>query len=167
MKKPSVKYLIITLAVVIPAIIAILIYNDTITQNSPTYYRQGTEFYNKGDYQNAYYNFLKIKKISPLYQMAVFKQAKSAQKVNDYTTAAEKYSLFLKHNENSIFADSARYNLAKCYYYLKNYEEAKKLFEESKAKKGKKTSVEDYYLGLINKNIDKDKAIEHFLNYLD
>ena len=61
------KYTIITLIVIIPCIITILIYNDKITQDSPVYYKQGVEFYNNGDYQNAYYNFGKIKRISPLY----------------------------------------------------------------------------------------------------
>ena len=56
------KYTLITFIVVIPCIITILIYNDKITQNSPVYYKQGVEFYNNGDYSNAYYNFGKIKK---------------------------------------------------------------------------------------------------------
>ena len=82
------KYILITLIIVVPCAIAILIYNDKITQNSPVYYRQGVEFYNNGDYQNAYYNFGKINKISPLYSMALYKQAKSAQKVGDFSMAA-------------------------------------------------------------------------------
>ena len=119
------KYTIITLIVIIPCIITILIYNDKITQDSPVYYKQGVEFYNNGDYQNAYYNFGKIKRISPLYSIAIYKQAKSAQKVGDYSMAALKYKMFLDKNPNSIFSKTARYNLAKCYFYLKKHPEAK------------------------------------------
>ncbi|MCD7878644.1 MAG: hypothetical protein LUG16_01770, partial [Candidatus Gastranaerophilales bacterium] len=81
------KYLLGFLVVIVPCIVAVLIYNDKITQDSPRYYKQGVELYDKGDYENAYYNFNKISKISPLYAMALYKQAKSAQKVGDYNTA--------------------------------------------------------------------------------
>ena len=160
------KYILITLVIVIPCAITILVYNDKITQNSPVFYKQGVKFYNDGDYQNAYYNFGKIKRISPLYSMAVYKQAKSAQKVGDYAMAALKYKLFLDKNPNSIFSQTARYNLAKCYFNLKNYEEAKILFIESKNKKKTKSYGEDYYLGLIEKSRDKALAANHFIEYL-
>lgn len=160
------KYLLITLIIVLPCALTILIYNDKITQNSPVYYKQGVAFYNNGDYQNAYYNFGKINKISPLYSMAVYKQAKSAQKVGDFSMAALKYKLFLDKNQNSIFAPTARFNLAKCYFYLKKYEEAKELFTISKNKRQNKSYGEDYYLGLIAKSTDKDLAAKHFVEYL-
>lgn len=160
------KYILITLAIIVPCSVAILIYNDKITQDSPVYYRQGVEFYNNGDYQNAYYNFGKIKKFSPLYSMALYKQAKSAQKVGDLSMASLKYKLFLDKNPNSIFSEAARYNLAKCYFYLKKYEDAKLLFIESKEKRNKKSYGEDYYLGLIEKSTNKELAAKYFVEYL-
>ena len=160
------KYILITLIIVVPCAIAILIYNDKITQDSPVYYRQGVEFYNNGDYQNAYYNFGKINKISPLYSMALYKQAKSAQKVGDFSMAALKYKLFLDKNPNSIFSATARYNLAKSYFYLKKYDDAKLLFLESKNKNQNKSYGENYYLGLIEKSNDKDLATNYFIEYL-
>ncbi len=160
------KYLLITLVVIIPCLVAILIYNDKITQDSPVYYKQGVEFYNNGDYQNAYYNFGKIKKISPLYSMALYKQAKSAQKVGDFSMAALKYKLFLDKNPNSIFSSTARYNLAKCYFYLKKYDDAKVLFLELKKQKDNKYYGENYYLGLIEKSTNKELAVNYFIEYL-
>lgn len=160
------KYCLAVLIIVVPSIITILIYNDKITQDSPIYYKQGINFYNEGDYQNAYYNFGKINRISPLHSIATYKQAKSAQKVGDYSMAALKYKLFLDKNPNSIFSQTARFNLAKCYFYLKKYEEAKILFEESKNKNEGKSYGEDYYLGLIEKSKNKLKAINHFIAYL-
>ncbi len=161
------KYIGISLLVIIPCIITILIYNDKITQNSPVYYKQGVEFYKKGDYQNAYYNFSKINRISPLYSMAIYKQAKSAQKAGDYNTAVLKYNLYLKKNPNSLFSQTARYNLAKCYYYLKEYELAKNLFMETKLKlKEGEPSTADYYLGLIEKSTDKEASAKYFVRYL-
>ena len=162
-----IKYFIGILIVLIPCVIAILIYNDKITQNSPLYYKQGVDFYNNGDYQNAYYNFGKIKWISPLYPMALYKQAKSAQKVGDYNMAAVKYKLFLEKSPNSIFSKAAQKNLAKCYFYSKQYDEAKILFEEIKQKLNKKGTEEDYFLALLEKNNNKDKAAIYLKNYLE
>ncbi len=161
------KYIGISLAVIVPCIITILIYNDKITQNSPVYYKQGVEFYKNGDYQNAYYNFGKINRISPLYSMAIYKQAKSAQKAGDYNTAVIKYNLYLKRNPNSLFSQTARYNLAKCYYYLKDYENAKNLFLATKSKMKDNASTADYYLGLIEKTTDKEASAKYFIQYLN
>lgn len=151
----------------IAVVIMVLIYNDKISQNSPLYYKQGVEFYNKGDYQNAYYNFGKIKWISPLYPISLFRQAKSAQKVGDYETAAIKYDEFLKKTPHSVFAINARKNLAKVYYYLKKYDEAKKEYEKLNDKTTNYIPEKDYFKGVIEKSKDKKQAAQYFLNYLN
>lgn len=161
------KYILITLVVVIPCVLTVLIYNDKITQDSPVFYKQGTAFYNDGDYQNAYYNYSKIKWISPLYPMALYKQAKSAQNLGDYSTAVIKYNLYLEKSGTNIFNDSARYNLAKCYFYLKKYDEAKDHFLAIKNKKDDKPSKVDYYLALLFKKDDKNKSAQYFRSYLE
>ena len=166
MIKRNIKYILIGLIIVVAFIIAILLYNDAITQSSPVYYKQGVAFYNKGDYQNAYYNFSKVHKLSNYYQMAVFKQAKSAQKIGDFKTAIEKYDLFLSKNPTSIFAPSARFNLAKSYYSAKKYLEAKKIFEEVKAKDADNAAVANYYLGIINIKNDEEESLKNFRTYL-
>lgn len=160
------KYILGILIIVVPSVLTVLIYNDKITQNSPVYYRQGVEFYNKGDYQNAYYNFGKIKWISPLYPMAIYKQAKSAELAGDYKTAVLKYELFLKKLPNSAFDLKAKLSLGKSYYYLKQYEEAKKTFEDLVNKTNNDGTEEVFYLGLIEKNFDKQKSALYFRNYL-
>lgn len=165
-KKSNFKYIVIGCFIVISSVLAILLYNDAITQNSPTYYAQGVEFYNKGDYQNAYYNFLKINRFSSFYHMAVFKQAKSAHKIGDFNTAIEKYEQFLSQNQKSVFSASARFNLAKCYYSVKKYEQAKELFEEIKIKDIENSTVANYYLGIINSKNNKKEAINNFRTYL-
>lgn len=162
------KYILgILLVIVLPCVLTVLIYNDKITQNSPVYFRQGVNLYNEGDYANAYYNFGKIKRISPLYPMAVFKQAKSAQQVGDYKTAALKYNLFLKKLPNSIFALNAKINLGKCYYYSKQYDLAKSQFEELKAKTDNDGTEEVFFLALTEKNFDKNKAANYLRSYLN
>lgn len=162
----SIKYCLISLLVIIPSVVAVLVYNDKIVQDSPKYYSKGVQFYNAGDYQNAYYLFGKINRISPLYQMSLFKQAKSAQKVGDYNTAILKYKLFLEKNSNSVFAKSAEFNLAICNYRLKKYDEAKALFESIKEKNENGSGAHDYFLGMINKNDNKAIAVKNFTDYL-
>lgn len=161
------QYIFWTLLVVIPCLLTVLIYNDKITQNSPVYYKQGVQFYNDGNYPDAFYNFSKIKWISPLYPMALYKQAKSAQKIGDYKTAALKYGLFLKKMPDSVFSKNARLNLAKSYYYLKQYEQAGIEFE--KLNKSSDSSVMEaiFFLGLIEKNSDKEKSAYYFEKYLE
>ncbi len=161
------NYILGIIIVIIILVVMILIYNDKITQNSPLYYKQGIAFYNNGDYQNAYYNFGKIKWISPLYHMALYRQAKSAQKVGDYNTAVLKYEMFLSKSPNSIFIKNAKINLAKCYFYLKRYDEAKLQFEDLNIKNGDYLPQKEYYLGLIEKNYNKEKAESYFSKYLD
>ncbi len=160
------KYIAGIIVIIIILLIMVLIYNDKITQNSPLYYKQGIEFYNNGDYQNAYYNFGKIKLISPLYSMAIYRQAKSAQKLGDYNTAVLKYELFLKKSSNSVFTNNAKNNLAKCYFYLKKYDDAKKQFEDINEKNPDNISNNDYFLGIIEKNYNKQAAENYFKNYL-
>ena len=161
------KYLLAGLVIIVPCIFTVLIYNDKITQDSPVYYKQGTDFYNEGDYQNAYYNYLKIKWISPLYPMALYKQAKSAQNLGDYNTAAYKYNIYLDKATTDLFNDSARYNLARSYFYLKRYEEAKEQFLIIKKEKNGVHSKVDYYLALLFKNTDKEQAAQYFRSYID
>lgn len=160
------KYIIITLIVIIPSVLTVFFYNDKIVKTSPVYYKQGVEFYNKGDYSNAFYNFSRIKWLSPLYPMALYKQATCAQKLGDYKSASTKYRLFLEKVPNSVFENQARYNLAKSYYYLKKYPESKEQFLILKEKYGNNPCREDYYLGLICKQDDKNQAAKYFKDYL-
>ena len=159
------KYIIAFFIIVIPSVVTVLIYNDKITEDSPMYYKKGVEYYNQGNYPVAYSKFLKIKWISPLYPIALYKQAKSAQKIGDYTTATLKYEAFLEKTPDSIFAKTAKFNLGKCYFYLKKYPEAKTAFINSKTNPLDK-GAEDYYIGLIEKKTDKVKAAEYFKNYI-
>ncbi len=160
------QYIFWTLLIIVPCLFTILIYNDKITQNSPIYYRQGVQFYNDGNYADAFYNFSKIKRISPLYAMALYKQAKSAQKIGDYKTAALKYDLFLKKMPESVFSTNARLNLAKSYYYLKQYDNARIEFEKLEQNNNLSTD-EIFFLGLIERNYDIEKAAQYFRKYLD
>lgn len=161
------KYIVLALSIIVSCTVAVLIYNDIITEDAPRYYKQGSELYDAGDYPNAYYNFSKISKISPLYNISLFKQAKSAQKAGDYNTAATKYKLFLDKEPKSLFAKTAKMNYAKSCYYSKQFENAMPVFEDL-LKEDEVTKAEAlYFSGLTAKqNGDKEKSVKYLKDYL-
>lgn len=163
------KLMIITGGVILFAcVIFALIYNDMLSFNNPKYYKTAAQQYQEQDYSNAYYNFGKVKRISPLYTAALFKQALCAERLLDYKSAMKCNKKLVDKFPKSIFTPKARYNLAKDYYYLKDYKAAEKEFEyiQKHGLVENYAIAADYYLGLILKETDKNAAKIHFLKYL-
>lgn len=162
------KILIAVLVFVVVSLGLALRYNDMVSFDNPKYYKQAVDFYSKKDYQNAYYNFGKVKKISPLYIAALFKQGVCAEKLGDYGTVIKKYSLLVEKYPKSFFAPKARYSLAKAYFQKKDYENAERYFKNIQ----EHGFVEDYiiasnyYLGMIEKDSDKNSAKKYFIDYI-
>ena len=163
------KKIIIAVVFVIVSVWLGLLYNDKVSFDNPKHYRQAVDFYNKGDYENAYYNFAKVKNISPLYKAALLKEGICAEKLGDYPTAIKKYKLLTEKYPRSIFVPKAHYRLAKCYYFSKQNSNAQKEFLAIK----KHSKVDDfaiasnYYLGLIDKATNPKSAKEYFSEYIE
>lgn len=125
--------------------------------------------YENGNYQEAYVQFLKIKYFSKYRKVAIFKQALSAEKLNDWAVAESKYEKFLFGSKNNTFTAKARYSLAKSRYMSKNYDKAIKDFLDIK----KNSPIEDYryaadyFLGKISlaKNLSQ-VAKKYYFSYL-
>lgn len=168
MKKGIIKFLIV-IAILCAAGYSVLKYNDKISADNPRLYRQGIEFFNDGDYQNAYYNFSKVNRFSPLHPIAILRQAQCADRLLNYETAEERYKMFLKMSDKSVFTASATYNLAKILFYEKKFEEAKEVFLSlyNSSDKDDYSVGSRYFLGLIEKNNDKNLAKKYFLEYID
>ncbi|MDD3236878.1 MAG: transglycosylase SLT domain-containing protein [Candidatus Gastranaerophilales bacterium] len=165
----NLKKIIIAVAIFLIVCVGLALkYNDLVSLNNPKYYKQAVVFFAKQDYQNAYYNFGKVKKISPLYVAALFKQGVCAEKLGDYDTAIKKYNLLLEKSPKSFFAPRARYSLAKAYFQHKDYDDAERLFKQIK----NQGVVEDYiiasnyYLGLLNKKTNPEVAKKYFFEYI-
>lgn len=162
-----IKYIVLVLSIIVSCTVAVLIYNDIITEDAPRYYKQGSELYDSGDYSNAYYNFAKINQISPLYNISLFKQAKSAQKAGDYNTASIKYKMFIEKEPKSIFIKSAKMNYAKSCYYSKQYENAMVAFEDLLKEDDLTKAEATYFAGLTAKQIgDGEKSVKYLKEYL-
>ncbi|MBR6163460.1 transglycosylase SLT domain-containing protein [bacterium] len=168
MKKGLIKFLIFVV-IICAAGYSVLKYNDKISADNPRLCRQGIEFFNQGDYQNAYYNFSKVNRFSPLHSLAILRQAQCADRLLNYETAEEKYKTFLEMSPKSIFYSSATYNLAKVLFYEKKYDEAKEVFLSlyNSSNKNDYSVGARYFLGLIEKNNDKNLAKKYFLEYID
>lgn len=133
-------------------------------------YEQALEFYRKGNYQEAYVGFLRIKFLSKYHKAALFRQGLSAEKLGDWPIAENKYKQFLKQYSCNTFSERAEYALAKSYFMNKKYNSAITAFSDLK----KKTSVEDYkyasdyFLGkisFINNNFQEAK--NYYFSYLN
>ena len=134
-------------------------------------YKQGISFEQKLDYPNAYYNFSKIPKYSPLYKFAILHQANNAYKLNDYKTAINYYSKYVKMFPDTILTPKAFYYLGLSYYKDKEYKLAYQTFNNL-LKKFPKTDfgiAANYYLGLVNQTIHlktKEESLNYFIKYL-
>ena len=168
MIKNIIKFFVLIL-IICAAAYSVLKYNDKLSVDNPRMYKQGIDFFNQGDYQNAYYNFSKVNNFSPLYNIAILRQAQCADRIQNYETAEEKYKKYLELSPKTIFSDSARYNLAKTLFYEKKYEEARAEFLKlyNSVVKNDYSIGSRYFLGLIDKSENKDSAKKFFLEYID
>ena len=143
-------------------------------------YSQGLQYVRQGDFENAYYNFSNVSKTSGIYEIALLRQAMSADKLNDSQTAEKKYRLFIEKYPESVFIEKAYYSLAQNCFKEKDYYRAEKTFNDIKKffKDSDYAKASDYFLGLIQKEKIKEnnnekiileqkiKAKAYFVQYL-
>ena len=102
-----------------------LLQSDSIAEK---YYVQGAEFLNAKDYQNAYYNFAKIRPSSKYYPLSLYRQATCATSLKDSKTAMQKYGMFVNKYPSSLFAPRSMYEYAIELYNQKKYIESYNVF---------------------------------------
>ncbi len=122
--------------------------------NAANYYIQGTDFLRKNDYQNAFYNYSKIKKNSEYYPIALYRQAHCASQLGDTKTGIEKRTIFIEKYPNSLFTPKMMYELAKDYFDTNEMFNSEQLL--IKIKEAYPNSDYDvaanYFLGMIKKS---------------
>ena len=168
--KRNLKFSLITAAFATLIIIAFCkVYSMTsVTEKDFKTYKTAVEFYQKKDYENAYFNFTNISRNSKLYEIALLREANCADELKDTETAVKKYHLFIERFPDSMFAAKAYYSLGQNYFRQNELKKAEKIFSALK-----KNSVDkeyaiaaNYYLGLINKEKHPDRAKNFFISYL-
>lgn len=171
--KRNSKFFIISAAFATLIVIAFFnVFNMTsVSDKDFGTYQQGLLYLKKNDLQNAYFNFSNISKNSKLHEISLLREAMCADELNDTETAVKKYHLFLERYPDSIFMQKANYALGKNYYKAGETRKAEKIFNNIK-----KSSLSDenseyavaanYYLGLLNKDKNPQKAKVFFNHYL-
>lgn len=142
-------------------------FSDT---KSTQFYKQGLEFYQRKDYQNAYYNFKKISFLSAYSVPALYRQATCAWELNDIKTAAKKYSKFANMHKNSALAPEAIWKLALLEEEKGNKKRSKAYLAKLVAKYPKSdfAKAAAYKLGLFYRdNGDYNKAKDYFVEYIE
>ncbi len=76
------------------------------------FYSQGMSFYNQENYQDAYYNFSQIKRISKLYELSLLKEFQCANNLNDKKTAHKKIKELIKIAKDKNLRPYVLYNEA-------------------------------------------------------
>ncbi len=133
-------------------------------------YKQGLEFYQKTDYQNAYYNFKKISFLSTYSGPALYRQATCAWELKDYKTAAKKYHKFAKVYKNTDVAPESIWKLALSEFELGDRKKAEKYLRKlvEKYPESDFSKAAAYKLGVLYYDSgNKTKAKEYFIEYLE
>lgn len=162
------KSLIIGILLVLTGFAGIFMLGNS-SGKSEKQYALAEKLYVEKNYPEAYAAFLKINVFSPCYKPALFKQAVTAEKTEDWKTAKIKYDRILRFFPDSIFESRALYSAAKCRYMLGEYSGAKKRFLKIADKSDVKDYkiAADYFLGEIAlKENNPETAAEHFEKYL-
>ena len=133
-------------------------------------YKTALNFYTEADYQNAYYNFVRVPKNSKYYYISLFRQGMCAEKLGDTTTQAQKYAEFTKNN-NSKLVIEALFKSGIAYFYNKDDATAKKMFKKA-IKYDSPDNISDYivasnyFLGEIEQENNPKNAVKYYINYL-
>ncbi len=180
--KKKLKFISITAAFAFLILIVLTnVFNMTrVTEKDLKAYNQGLQYLRQNDYENAFFNFSNVSKTSAIYEIALLRQAMSADKIDDSVTASKKYRMFIEKYPESIFIQKAYYSLAQNYFKAKEYNKAEKTFNEIRKnfKDTEYTKASNYFLGVIAKEEikendnekdilkKKEKAKAYFVQYL-
>ena len=96
--KKKLKFILISsaFAVLILIVLTNVFKMTRVSEKDLKAYNQGLQYVIQGDFENAYFNFSNVSKTSGIYEIALLRQAMSADKLNDFQTAAKKYRMFIK-----------------------------------------------------------------------
>lgn len=168
--KRNLKFSLITVAFATLIIIAFckVFSMSSVSDKDFRTYKNGVEFFQKKDYENAYFNFSNVSRNSKLYEIALLREANCADELKDIETAVKKYHLFIERFPDSMFAPKAYYSLGQNYYRKNEHRKAEKIFNTLKknSRDEEYAIAANYYLGLINKKKNPQKAKTFFVAYM-
>ena len=137
-------------------------------------YQQGLNNYGNKHYQNAYYLFSRVSRLSPLKPAALYRQAMSAKILGDKEAELQSYMLLLKYFPKDKLATEAKYNSAQI-LVNKDNDLASQYFSEviAETKDEDFKIASEYYLAkivaqkaIVRKTRPRISIEEAFRNYL-
>ncbi len=168
--RKKLKFILITAAFAILILIVLtnVVKMTQVSEKDYRTYEQGLQYLNKKDYENAFFNFSNVSKNSAIYEIALLHQALCADELKDVDTAAKRYKLFIEKYPDSVFIQKAYYALAQNYFRAEEFSKSEKTFNAIKRnfKDSEYSIASNYYLGLIYKKQNKQKAKNFFIEYL-
>lgn len=175
------KYLILIILSAISLLAFINIGSKSqINSRGIKHYQKALETYNKGEYRKAYQQFAKISVYSKLKPAALYRQITSAEKLGDKKGVIKKGNKFLNLYSDNTLAPKVKYLVAKSFYDLKKFDNAKKEFRGiiKKYPKTEYATASYYYCALIDsakvenseesrkKRYFTEKSYQYFKHYL-
>lgn len=160
-------FAIIIFIIAVLGTVGSLYYIYTASFDNKKQYMLAENLYTEKQYQEAYAAFLKIKYFSKYYKAALLKQALSAEKLDDWVIAENKYEAFCNKYKDTSFYERARYSLGKAYYKNKKFEKAEAVFNQIK----QESEIDDYkyascyFLGKIKIYQNQIKNAKEFFSY--
>ena len=135
------------------------------------FYSQGMIFYNQEKYQDAYYNFSKIKRMSKLYELSLLKEFQCANNLQDKKTALKKIRELIKHTKDKNLRPYVLYNEAILSDELKlnskNQLQKKFAYIQKTYPKSDFAIASGYKLAQILQKNNNVSAKEKYIEYLD
>lgn len=172
--------LILTIIISLAVLIGINSLNIMKSEsNSLRFYATGLEDYNAGKYSSAYKTFAKVSRYSVLKSVAIYRQAKSAENMNDSKLVIKTYKKLDRSYPDFALSVKVKYLLAQ-QIYLKDPQKSKSKFKKivKKYPQSEYAIASQYYLGLIQimeldgitnptkLELDMQRAEEYFKAYL-
>ena len=158
----KITIVIISLIIAIFLICAIIFHALNKSDGMSTYYQQGLQYYNKSDFQNAYFNFSKIPPGSKLFLNAVYKQAKCADMLDDKKTAIKKYEILYAFIKDENIAPFILWRIGNLYKEQNNNSKARSAFLKLK----KQYPETEYGIGASYMLYKLESKDEYLLEYL-
>ena len=146
-----------------------MIVGNLMSKNNERYYLQGLNFVSQKDYQNAYFNFSSVEKGNDFYCPSRYRAALAAENLYDKNSAIIMYREVTNNCQGTLFAEHARFNLAKLYYEQTDYQKAQALFDVilNSAEIKRYKIAANYFLGQILLEKNPKVAQEYLLKYLE
>ena len=135
------------------------------------YYAQGMMLFEKGKYQDAYFNFQQIKKTSSMYPLALLKQFQCADNLQDKKTARLKLATLTKRMQDEnirpyVLYSELMYNLDSG-KYTKSQLNSKFLYIQKEYPNSDFAKASAYRIAKNQLEINAQLAKEKFIEYLE